>query len=65
LSRSKTAITVTNIDVHRLLWLRQDIERRFLIDRETREWAEQNDREIEILRPDVRKRLEHVRDHID
>jgi hypothetical protein len=61
----KTAIAVTDIDMHRLLWLRQDIERRFLIDRETREWAEQNDREIEILRPDVPKRLEHVRDHID
>lgn len=52
-------------ELHRLLWLRDDIQRRFTIDRETREWAEANDREIEILRPDVRERLEGSRERID
>jgi Family of unknown function (DUF5677) len=51
-------------ELHRLLWLRDDIQRRFLIDRETREWAEANNRQIEILRPDVRERLEEERDEI-
>jgi hypothetical protein len=54
-----------DVDLHRLLWLRDDIKRRFTIDRETRAWAEANDREIEILRPDVRESLERARDRID
>ncbi len=51
--------------LHRLLWLRDDIQRRFTIDRETREWAAANNRQVEILRPDVRERLERAREEID
>jgi hypothetical protein len=54
-----------DVELNRPLWLRDDIQRRFTIDRETREWAEANDREIEILRPDVRESLERTRDQID
>jgi hypothetical protein len=54
-----------DVELHRLLWLRDEIRRRFTIDRETREWAEANDREIEILRPEVREALERARDRID
>jgi hypothetical protein len=54
-----------DVELNRPLWLRDDIQRRFTIDRETREWAEENDREIEILRPDVRESLERTRDQID
>ena len=52
-------------ELHRILWLRYDIKQRFTIDRETREWAQANDREIEILRPDVRERLERICAGID
>jgi hypothetical protein len=52
-------------DLHRLLWLRDDINYRFTIDRETREWAEANGQQVEILRPDVRANLEQACDRIN
>jgi hypothetical protein len=45
-------------ELHRILWMLDDIGYRFTIDAEVRQWAAQNEREIEILRDDVRERLE-------
>jgi hypothetical protein len=50
-------------ELHRLLWFRDDIQRRFTIDRTVRDSSE--DSATEILRPDVRERLERARDEID
>jgi hypothetical protein len=51
--------------LHRLLWLRDEISRRFTIDREVREWADTNDETVEILRPDRRELFERQRAEID
>ena len=45
-------------ELHRILWMLDDIGYRFTIDAEVREWAAKSEREIEILRDDVRERLE-------
>jgi hypothetical protein len=44
--------------LHRLLWLRDEITRRFTIDREAREWAQANNETLEILTPEGRELFE-------
>jgi ribosomal protein L31E len=55
-----------DLGLNRLLWLRDEIDGRFTIDRETREWAQTKGRQaVEILRDDVRRRFEQERAQID
>jgi hypothetical protein len=51
-------------ELHRILWMLNDIGYRFPLDREVLEWAEVNERDIEILRADVRERLQSTRDDL-
>ena len=44
-----------------LLWVRKEIDSRFTIDRETREWAREHGSNAEILRSQTRERLERER----
>jgi hypothetical protein len=55
---------VLDAELHRTLWMLNDIAYRFTLDGEVREWAAANGREIQILRDDVRERLEGVQDQL-
>jgi Family of unknown function (DUF5677) len=50
-----------DLELHLVLWKLNDIDYRFTLDREVREWADANQREMAVLRPDFREELERFR----
>lgn len=53
-----------DLELHLILWKLNDIDYRFTLDREVREWAEANQRDMAILTPHFRDELEGFRDDL-
>jgi Family of unknown function (DUF5677) len=50
-----------HLELHLVLWKLNDTDYRFTLDREVREWADANQRDMAILQPDFRDELERRR----
>jgi hypothetical protein len=53
-----------DLEVNLILWKLNDINYRLTLDREVREWADANQRQMEILQPAFRDELKRLRDDL-